>query len=106
MVDIENFAIGIPQWLAPSIVVKEGRDSLGLQTTTQDRLTPRLLPGILELSRRAGYLSFHAYLLDRYRKLHGTPTTAELSTYHRLRRKWEFGLAVFLCPHDCGSVPV
>lgn len=36
----EELIVGVPQWLAPSIDVKERRDPLGLQTTTQDRLTP------------------------------------------------------------------
>ena len=105
MTNTERSTIGTPQWLAPSITVKEGRDPLGLQTTTQDRLTPRLLPGILELSRRARYLSFHTYLLARYRELQMPATIAELSAFIK-RREWEFGLAVFLCPHECGSVPV
>lgn len=102
---MDDLTIGLPQWLAASIAVKEGRDPLGLQTTTQDRLTPRLLPGILELSRRARYLSFHAYLLTRYRELQLPATISELSAFIK-RREWEFGLAVFLCPHACGSVPV
>jgi hypothetical protein len=46
--------------------VAEGRDPLGLQTLTQDRLMPVLLPGILELSRRGRYFSFHAFLLAEY----------------------------------------
>jgi hypothetical protein len=96
---------GFPRWLAPSIDVKEGRDPLGLQTTTQDRLTPRLLPGILELSRRARYLSFHAYLLSRYRSLGLRATNEDLSRFVK-RREWDYGLAVLLCPHDCGSIPV
>jgi hypothetical protein len=37
-----------PRWIAPSLEIKEGRDPLGLQTTTQDRLMPLLLPGALE----------------------------------------------------------
>lgn len=55
-----------PEWIAASLKMNEGRDPLGLQTTTQDRLMPLLLPGILELSRRARYLSFHAFLLAEY----------------------------------------
>jgi hypothetical protein len=102
---IEELSVGVPQWLAPSIDVKEGRDPLGLQTTTQDRLTPRLLPGILELSRRGRYLSFHAYMLDRYRQLGWKATNADLSIFIK-RREWEYGLAVFKCPHECGSIPV
>ena len=56
-----------PAWIVASLEVNEGRDPLGLQTTTQDRLMPVLLPGILELSRRARYFSFHAFLLAEYR---------------------------------------
>jgi hypothetical protein len=41
----------LPAWIKASLEVKEGRDPLGLLTTTQDRLMPTLLPGILELSR-------------------------------------------------------
>jgi len=57
----------VPAWIVASLEVNEGRDPLGLQTTTQDRLMPLLLPGILELSRRARYFSFHAFLLAEYR---------------------------------------
>ena len=35
-----------PRWLKATLEVHEGRDPLGLQTTTQDRLNPLLLPGI------------------------------------------------------------
>lgn len=98
-------AAGAPRWLAPSLEVKEGRDPLGLQTTTQDRLMPRLLPGILELSRRGRYLSFHAFLLDEYRRLRLPADSASLSTFIKMR-EWEYGLAVLHCPHQCGSVPV
>jgi hypothetical protein len=52
----------LPRWISPTLEIKEGRDPLGLQTTTQDRLMPLLLPGVLELSVRARYFSFHAFL--------------------------------------------
>jgi hypothetical protein len=97
--------VSAPRWLAASLDVKEGRDPLGLQTTTQDRLMPRLLPGILELSRRARYFSFHCYLLDRYRELRLPAEAQSLSTFIKAR-EWEYGLAVLSCPHECGSVPV
>jgi hypothetical protein len=42
-----------------------GRDPLGLQTITLDRIMPRLLPGILVPSQRARYFSLHALLLKR-----------------------------------------
>ena len=56
--DPDGASVPPPAWIVPTLVVKEGRDPLGLQTTTQDRLMPLLLPGPLELSQRARYLSF------------------------------------------------
>jgi hypothetical protein len=103
----EAGAVGPPRWLAASLDVKEGRDPLGLQTTTTDRLMPLLLPGILELSRRARYLSFHAYMLDRYLQLFGKGMVDKDSQSAFIKaREWELGLAVLHCPHECGSVPV
>jgi hypothetical protein len=66
---------------------------------------PRLLPGILELSRRARYFSFHAYLLDKYRELRMPADGKTLSAFIKAR-EWEYGLAVLNCPHHCGSSPV
>ncbi|MFH8483983.1 hypothetical protein [Streptomyces longisporoflavus] len=94
-----------PTWIEASLKLKEGRDPLGLQTTTQDRLMPRLLPGILELSRRARYFSFHAFLLGEYRDRHLAADGNTLSAFIK-RREWEYGLAVLRCPRDCGSSPV
>ena len=96
---------GAPRWIVASLDVKEGRDPLGLQTTTQDRLMPRLLPGVLELSRRARYLSFHAYMLDKYRELRLPADGGSLSAFLKAR-EWEYGLAVLNCPHGCESSPV
>lgn len=96
---------GAPRWLQPSLDVREGRDPLGLQTTTQDRLTPVLLPGILELSRRARYFSFHAWLLHTFRERRFSPDSATLSGFIKAR-EWDYGLAVLRCPHGCGSSPV
>lgn len=96
---------GPPRWLQPSLDVREGRDPLGLQTTTQDRLTPILLPGILELSRRARYFSFHAWLLHTYRDRRFAADSATLSGFIKAR-EWDYGLAVLHCPHGCGSSPV
>lgn len=95
----------LPRWISPTLEIKEGRDPLGLQTTTQDRLMPLLLPGVLELSVRARYFSFHAFLLDEYRRRRMAPDNRSLSAFIK-HREWEFGLAVLSCPHDCGSVPV
>src|SRR5829696_8415354 len=98
-------AASMPQWIAPSLEIKEGRDPLGLQTTTQDRLMPLLLPSVLELSVRARYFSFHSFLLDEYRRLRRPADGRSLSTFIK-HREWDYGLAVLSCPHQCGSVPV
>ncbi|MFE2473704.1 hypothetical protein [Streptomyces mirabilis] len=94
-----------PAWIEASLKLNEGRDPLGLQTTTQDRLMPVLLPGILELSRRARYFSFHAFLLAEYRDRHLAADVNTLSAFIK-RREWEYGLAVLRCPRGCGSSPV
>lgn len=93
---------GFPEWIKPGLSVKAGRDPLGLQTITIDRIMPQLLPGILALSQRARYLSFYPFLLAEYQehKLH--PTNNVLSTFVKAR-EYEYGLAVQLCPRGCGS---
>jgi hypothetical protein len=65
---------------------------------------PRLLPGILELSRRARYFSFHAYLLDKYRELRMPADGKTLSAFIKAR-EWEYGLAVLNCPHPLRFQP-
>lgn len=97
--------VGPPRWVRASIEVNEGRDPLGLQTTTIDRLMPWLLPGILELSRRARYFSFYAYLLDLYREQQRPANGAALSEFIKAR-EWDYGLAILNCPRECGSSPV
>lgn len=96
--------VPVPAWIAVSLEVNEGRDPLGLQTTTQDRLMPLLLPGILELSRRARYFSFHAFLLAEYR-VRRMPTDSKSLWAFIKRREWEFGLAAQRCTR-CDSSPV
>ncbi len=94
-----------PRWIAPSLELNEGRDPLGLQTMTHDRFMPALLPGILELTRRARYFSFYAFLLAEYRARRFPADTGSLSAFLK-RREWELGLAVLRCPDGCGSSPV
>lgn len=101
---VETFS-PVPRWIASTIEIKEGRDPLGLQTTTQDRLMPVLIPGILEGSRRGRYFSFHAFLLDEYRQKQMRPDPKSLGLFIR-RREWDLGLAIQRCPNHCGSGPV
>jgi hypothetical protein len=98
-------AVSAPAWIKSSLEVKEGRDPLGLQTTTQDRLMPVLLPGILEQTRRARYFSFYAFLLSEYRMRRLPPDGKSLWAFIK-RREWEYGLAVLRCPHGCQSAPI
>jgi hypothetical protein len=96
-------SVPLPAWVRTSLSLQEGRDPLGLQTTTQDRLMPLLLPGVLELSRRARYFSFHAFLLSEYRG-RGKPDRKILSAFIK-RAEWDYGLAVQRCP-KCPSSPI
>jgi hypothetical protein len=98
-------SVPAPRWVARSLVLNEGRDPLGFQTMTQDRLMPVLLPGVLELSRRARYFSFYAFLLDEYRNRRMPADGESLSAFIK-RCEWDLGLAVQRCPSGCGSSPV
>lgn len=94
-----------PQWISPTLHRTAGRDPLALQTITQDRIIPVLLPGILALSQRARYFSFHCFLLDEYAQRQMPATNAALSKF-LLAREYELALAVEMCPRECGSAPV
>jgi hypothetical protein len=93
---------GFPEWMMRRLNIKPGRDPLGLQTITIDRVMPQLLPGILALSQRARYLSFYPFLLAEYQAHKLPPTNNALSTFIKAR-EYEYGLAVQLCPKGCGS---
>src|SRR6266704_4270136 len=94
--------VGLPEWIKPGLSVKTGRDPLGLQTITVDRIMPQLLPGILSLSQRARYLSLYPFLLAEFQAHKLPPTNNALSTFIKAR-EYEYGLAVQLCPKGCGS---
>lgn len=96
---------GAPAWIESTLNVTAGRDPLGLQTITIDRIVPRLVPGILALSRRARYFSFHAFLLDDYQRKQLTPSNIGLSEFIK-RREYELSLAIQLCPNGCGNQSV
>ncbi|MEX2430945.1 MAG: hypothetical protein WD645_03390, partial [Dehalococcoidia bacterium] len=93
---------GFPEWLEPSFTVKSGRDPLGFQTITHDRVMPWLLPGVLELSRRARYFSFHPFLLDEYARAQMPASNRALSDFIRAK-EFELRLAADLCPRECGA---
>ncbi|MBI3749069.1 MAG: hypothetical protein HY262_09540 [Chloroflexi bacterium] len=88
---------GAPEWLESTLHVTAGRDPLGFQTITTDRIIPRLVPGVLALSRRARYFSFYAFLIDDYRRRQLGASNNGLSIFMK-RREYELALAVELCP--------
>ena len=88
---------GSPEWLESTLNVTPGRDPLGFQTITTDRIIPQLVPGVLALSRRARYISFYAFLIDDYRRRQLGASNNSLSTFIK-RREYELALAVELCP--------
>lgn len=96
---------GLPQWLASTLHVTPGRDPLGIQTITTDRIVPRLVPGILALSRRARYFSFFAFLLQEYERRQLSASNDGLSAFIK-RREYELALAVELCPRGHGGEAV
>lgn len=95
---------GQPFWIERSLNVKAGRDPLGLQTITLDRIMPILLPGILVLSRRARYFTLFPFLLKEYEDRKLDPTNEGLSEFVK-RREFEYAVAVQLCPNGCGGIP-
>ena len=99
----EPLSSGHPEWIERSLRVKTGRDPLGFQTITQDRIMPILLPGILALSQRARYLSFFAFVLRTFEELRLPPTQEALSDFVKLR-EFEFAVAVQLCSRGCGLI--
>ena len=101
----EALPVGRPEWLESTLNVTPGRDPLGFQTITTDRIIPRLVPGVLALSRRARYLSFYAFLMAHYRDQQMAPSNNGLSEFMK-RREFELSLAIQLCPNGCGHQPV
>jgi hypothetical protein len=59
------------------------------------------VPGVLALSTRARYFSFHLFLLDEFACRGLDPTRENQSIFFRTR-EFEYGAAVLLCPR-CGS---
>jgi hypothetical protein len=89
---LDEDVAGFPAWIKPGLSVKTGRDPLGLQTITIDRIMPQLLPGILALSQRARYFSFYPFLLAEYQDRQLYPTNNALSAFIKAR-EYEYGLA-------------
>jgi hypothetical protein len=88
----------LAEWLEPSLQDTAGQDPLGLNTITLDRILPRLLPGVLQLSQRARYFSIYPWLLWQFSERRRAPTREALDDFIR-RREYELCLAMKLCPH-------
>jgi hypothetical protein len=86
------------EWLEPSLHDIAGRDPLGLNTITTDRILPQLLPGILQLSERARYFSIYPWMLWLFAERRRPATTEMLDQFIR-RREFELCLAMRLCKH-------
>lgn len=90
------------EWLARSLHDIAGRDPLGFNTITLDRILPQLLPGILQLSERARYFSIYPWMLWQFAERRRPATTDELDRFIT-RREYELCLAIKLCPHCDGA---
>lgn len=89
--------VPLVEWVSPALTIKRGRDPLGLQTITLDRVMPALLPGVLALSERARYLAIYPFLLSEYQRRRLAADNASLGEFIRLR-EYELCLAMQLCP--------
>src|ERR1700753_3517865 len=90
------------EWVTPALTMKRGRDPLGFQTITLDRIMPMLLPGVLVLSQRARYLAIYSYLLSMYEERRLAANNTSLGEFIRLR-EYELCVAMQLCPRRCGA---
>jgi hypothetical protein len=97
-----DLAPGWPQWIRPALRLSRGLDPLGLQTITQDRIMPLLLPGVLVLSQRARLFSLYPFLVAEYQRLGGATTNTALSAFLK-EREFDYAVAVQLCPNGCGD---
>ena len=88
----------LAEWLETSLQDIAGRDPLGLNTITLDRILPQLLPGILQLSERARYFSIYPWMLSQFAERRRPATGEELDMFIR-RREFELCLAMKLCKH-------
>ena len=95
----------LAEWLEPSLQDTAGRDPLGFNTITLDRILPQLLPGILQLSERARYLSIYPWMLWQFAKRRREATGDVLDHFIR-RREYELCLAFKLCEHCDGEAAI
>jgi hypothetical protein len=92
----------LAEWLEPSLQDTAGRDPLGFNTITLDRILPQLLPGILQLSERARYFSIYPWLLWQFAERRREALGDVLDRFIR-RREYELCLAFKLCPYCHGE---
>jgi hypothetical protein len=101
MVDLrlaEEHEPALAEWLQPSLQDTAGRDPLGLNTITLDRILPSLIPGVLALSQRGRYFSIYPWMLRLYAERKRPANNKELGDFIR-RREYELCLAMKLCRH-------
>jgi hypothetical protein len=96
LVAVEDAEEPLVEWVTPALTIKRGRDPLGLQTITLDRVMPALLPGVLALSERARYMTIYPFLLSEYQQRRLAADNASLGDFIRLR-EYELCLAMQLC---------
>jgi len=96
--EVPERAEPLAAWLQPSLQDTAGRDPLGLNTITLDRVLPQLVPGILQLSERARYFSIYPWMLWQFADRKRPARADELDNFIR-RREYELCLAMKLCPH-------
>lgn len=102
---VSNEPHPLAEWLEPSLQDTAGRDPLGFNTITLDRILPQLLPGILQLSERARYFSIYPWLLWQFAERRREATGDVLDHFIR-RREYELCLAFKVCQHCDGEAAI
>jgi hypothetical protein len=90
----------LPQWIARMYPGKVGRDHLGLQTVSQDKILRELSPGINVLTVHPRYYSFYTFLLDEFWR-RGRPGSRSAWVEFFRPREFVFSVGAHLCQaHD------
>jgi len=92
----------LAEWIEPSLTDTAGKDPLGLNTITLNRVLPDLIPAILQISERARYFSIYPWMLWQFAERELMATRVELDRFIR-RREYELCLAMKLCPYCEGA---
>jgi hypothetical protein len=89
----------VPQWTTELREQRSGLDHLGLASVSNQVILARLVPDLFVLTRRPGYLSFYAFVLDEYWKRDDLPRSRAAWRDFFRTRDYIYSVACNACPH-------